>query len=218
MVTATVTTYLDNHSGAATVLLTAILVVINAYYAFQNWQLRQETRKGRAEAIRPKLALEFHRLAPTVTTIAVRNVGPGVAFAVDVKIAFVPHEGDAASEQRWRANILESGAQGDFMPPGDLNDNLNGLPSMFREIRLSGTLKDTDGIEHAVQDEVVDLADWREALHDARQRFTQAEPERRLAEALEKPIKKASDDVGRRIDNLTRAVYALRPDAPEGDA
>jgi hypothetical protein len=130
-------------------------------------------------------------------------------------MAFVPLQGDTAFEQRWRANILESGRQADFLPPGDLNDNLNGLPSLFREIRLSGTLKDADGIEHLVQDEVVDLADWREALHDARQRFTQADPERRLAEAFDKPIKKVSDDVGRRLDNLTRAVYALRPD--EGD-
>jgi hypothetical protein len=217
MLNATVITYLDKHSGAATVLLTAILVVINAYYAVQNWQLRQEARRAREEAVRPKLAIEFHRLGPTATTIAIRNVGPGVAFAIDVKLSFVPQTGDGVHERRWRANILESGAQADFLPPGELNDNLNGLPAVFREIALSGTLKDADGVEHSVRDEVVDLADWREALHDARQRFIQADSERRLAEAFEKPIKKAGDGVGRRLDNLTRAVYALRPAETEDE-
>jgi hypothetical protein len=144
-------------------------------------------------------------------TIAIRNVGPGVAFAVDVKLGFIPKAEGAALERRWRANILESGAQADFFPPGDMNDNLNGLTTLFRGIRLSGTMNDAEGVQHVVDDEVIDLADWRAALHDAKQRYVPPDSERRLAEAFEGPIEDIAKKLGPKIDNLTRAIYALRP-------
>jgi len=57
--------------------LTAVLVFVTIYYAIQNRRMAQEMRRAREALIRPKLALDFHRLGPTAMTLGVKNIGPG---------------------------------------------------------------------------------------------------------------------------------------------
>jgi hypothetical protein len=214
---ATVIDYLDDHAGAFTALLTAVLILVTIFTTIQNVRVVREMRRARKAAVAPKLALEFHRLGPTAMTVAIRNVGPGTAFSIDVRLIYEPIREDAGpDEQPWRHNLLMVGEQRDFMPPGELNDNLNGLPRTYRRIRLLGSVYDANGKRHGVDEAIPDLAAWREALGEARQRFVDANPERRQADELSKKLKVPLDGIARQVGSLADEVRALRepPEPP----
>jgi hypothetical protein len=207
---ATVIDYLDAHAGAFTALLTAVLIIVTVYYAVQNHRMVTEMRKTRELALLPKLALELHRLAPVVVTIAVKNVGPGPAFGIDVRVTYEPIANSAPEERRWRRNVLVSGEQHDFFPPGELNDNLNSLPARYRAIRLVGSMTDAAGKAHAVDESFSDLNEWREVLHAASERFV-ADPERRLADELGKKLERPLGALAQRLQGISTAIGTLTP-------
>jgi hypothetical protein len=182
---ATFIDYMDDHSGAFTAILTAVLILVTIYYAIQNQRMVGEMRKSRELAILPSLALEFHRLGPNSMTLAIKNVGPGAALDIDVQMIYEPVAGGAAEreERRWRSNVMASGEAHDFMPPGELSNNLNTLTESFQAIRLRGTMKDAAGKQHTVDASFSDLPEWREVLGGAHQRWVD-EPERRMAKAF----------------------------------
>lgn len=187
---ATVIDYLDKHAGALTATLTLVLIVVTVYYAIQTARTVAEMRRTREAAILPKLALEFHRLGPTAMTVAVVNVGPGAGVDIDLEVIYEKKDGTNSEKRRWRQNVLASGEQRDFLPPGDLNDNLNTLTATYREVRLEGTMRDAAGNEHAIDEVFSDLPEWRKVLGGAHQRWLAADPERRWAEAFAKAFKK----------------------------
>ncbi len=209
--------YLDAHQGAFTALLTAVLIAVTVYYAIQNRRMVAEMQLARESAILPKLAIEFHRLGPATVTVAIRNVGPGAAFAVDVRIVFKPIAAETAKdERRWRKNVLSSGEQRDFMPPGGLSDNINSLPATYAGVSLTGTMKDASGKTHLVDEHFLELADWRDALSGARERFLAADPERRLAQAFGEQIDKSLTPLGGKLDQIASGLAVLR-DPPGAD-
>jgi len=171
VIAGTIIDSLDRHAGAWTAILTFVLVVVTAFYALKTFDMAREMKRARDATILPKLALDFHRLGPTTMTLLVQNVGPGAALEVDVRAVWEPLADGDAVERRWRRNTLASGDQADFMPPGDLNDNLNSLPKTYRSVRLVGVMKDAAGTEHKVDDLFDDLAEWREILGKANQRW-----------------------------------------------
>jgi hypothetical protein len=200
---ATFIDYLDRHSGAFIALLTAVLVVVTAYYAIQTYRTVSEMKRARRESIRPKLALNFHRLGPTAMSVVIHNAGPGIAYDVNIKLRFEPlDEATGVHEQPWRHNVLGSGQRHDFLPPGGLNDNLNTLPATYARIRLLGTMKDSEGREYAVDETFADLAAWRQMLGDAHQRYVIPDPDRRLADEFGKRFETLTQDLGRRLDNI----------------
>lgn len=182
--TATIITYLDAHEGAFVAILTLALVLVTIYYAIQNQRMVGEMAAGRRQAVLPKLAIGLHRLAPTVVTIAIKNVGLGAALGIDLRMIYEPLAGGQAKEVRWRWPMLGPGEQFDFMPPGELNNNLNTMPATYSSIRLEGSCIDATGQDHPIQDEYEDLSEWRELLGNARQRFTQPDAEKRWADAF----------------------------------
>ena len=215
---ATVLDYLDQHAGAFTALLTLVLIAVTAYYAFQNRRMVKEMEQTRELSLLPRLSLEFHRLGPATVTLAICNVGPGAALDIDVRMVYEPVEPrQDAVEHRWRRNLMISGAQYDFMPPGGLDSNINGLPVMFRDIRLVGTMTDATGKRHEVDEVFPDLPEWRKVLEGAHQRYVADDPERRLAEALGKRLEGPITGVAREVQMLTRGVYRLVPPQPESD-
>jgi hypothetical protein len=216
VVLATVIDYLDAHSGAFTALLTAVLIVVTIYYAIQNHRLVEEAKRAREAAIRPQLAVDFHRLGPTAMTVAVRNVGPGTAFAIDVRLRFVPIKSEEQiHEQRARHNLLGSGQQRDFFPPGALDNNLNVLPQKYKSIALVGIVHDADGTSHHVNDTIEDLAEWREVLREAPERWIEPDPERRAAVAFSKVIEAPARSVVRSLEGVARAIRETREPEPE---
>lgn len=212
--------WLDAHQGAATVLLTLALVAVTTYYAVQNRRMVKELAETRELSVLPKLALEFLRLGPTAMDVLVKNVGPGPALDVDVRLIFepLPNSETPEEDRRWRRNILAPGEQKDFFPPGELNDNLNRLPREYEEIRLTGTMKDATGKTHVIDEAFTDLSGWRSTL--GRERFVGL-PERELAEALAKKFERPLDQLNRQLRDVARAIHALQPppeeDAPEVD-
>lgn len=210
---------LDRHSGASTAILTGALVLITAYYAIQNRGMVREMQRARRATVLPKLALEFHRLGPTAMTLAIRNVGPGAALAVDVRIVWESITGGDTPETRWRRNVLAPGEQADFMPPGPgINDNLNALPARYQAVRLIGTCTDAAGTTHAVSEAFEDLPGWRGVLHDAHQRWVAADPERRLAEELAKRFEPPLRDIQRSVESLAGALTPAQNDVSDAAA
>jgi hypothetical protein len=213
----TVISYLDGHQGAFTALLTVALIAVTIFYAIQNVRMVNEMAKTRKLAVLPKLMVEFHRVGPAAALVAIKNVGPGAALDVDVTLVYdAAVGGDESPKQRWRRNILSSGEQFEFIPPGDLNDNINTIPLAYKEIRLTGEMTDATGARHIVNEFFADLPEWRAVLHEARQRWVAPDPERRLADELSKKMKPHSDRITTKLDQVTRALNALRP--PPGDA
>lgn len=217
MTSATIIDYLDDHAGAFTALLTLALVLVTLYYAAQNRRMVLEMRKTRNSAVLPKVGLEFHRLGPTAMTVEIRNVGPGAALDLDVRVLFELREGEgAAPEFRWRRNILSPGEQADFMHPGELNDSINTIPAAYRAIRLVGSMKDATGMTHEVNEAFENLEQWRELLHHAHQRWTEPDFEKRLARALHDRFKQPLSDLQLGLRHLSQVVGQLarseRPD------
>jgi hypothetical protein len=209
---ATVIQYLDKHSGAFAALLTLALIGVTGYYAVQNRRMVKEMIRTRELSILPKLALDLHRLAAPVVTVAVKNVGPGAALNVDVRLIYDPREATSkAVERRWRHNVLVSGATYDFLPPGDLNANIDGLPATYRQIRLIGSMRDAAGKLHIVDESFADLPEWRAVLEGVHQRFVHDDPERRLAEAFAKNLKDAAKPIATQLEALNHSVGRLVP-------
>jgi hypothetical protein len=215
---ASIIDYLDKHAGAFTAILTAVLILVTAYYAIQNHRIVTEMRRTRNAAILPRLALEFHRLGPVVVTVAIKNVGPGAAHAIDVRLIYEARDpGHPSVERRWRHNVLSSGEQYDFTPPGELKGNIDTLPATYQAIRLRGSMRDATGAIYEVDEAFDDLPEWRDVLHDTHVRWVAATPERRLAEELAKKIDPAATKLERNLDAIARAISALREQATDDD-
>jgi len=199
-VNATIIHSLDQHSGSVSAVLTAALVLVTGYYAAMNRRAVQEMRAARNAALLPKLALEFHRLGPMVVDLAIRNVGPGAAIAIDVEIEWLPVIKDDASKIRWRRNLLSSGEQVELAPPGDRNGNLDTLPKVYRDIRLRGAMQDAGGKPYVVEEAFGNITEWRDLLGDAHEIWRPPEPERRMSEAFARQFD---------VDGVSRAVKEI---------
>jgi hypothetical protein len=82
-------------------------------------------QRARNAALRPKLAVDFHRLAPTVVTGAILNVGPGATLDVDMLVVFEPVFKAALHRRGLRAT------------PGGLLRSSRGRSGAFSEARTS---------------------------------------------------------------------------------
>jgi hypothetical protein len=212
MLLATLIDELDRHQGASTAILTAALVLVTSFYAWQNRAMAREMKRARDATILPKLALDFHRLGPNVVELAIRNVGPGAALDIDVRTEWVPiAPGQTTPQTRWRRNLLSPGEQVELAPPGDLSANMNHLPSTYKEIRLLGTMADAAGTRHVVNERFPDLAEWREVLHTALESWTPPEPERRAADALYKKFEPPLRELKGATHEVARAIQRLAP-------
>lgn len=196
---ATIVTWLDKHQGFAIVVLTAALIAVTIYYAWQTGRTVGEMRRARQIAVLPKLAIEFHFIGPMNAALAIRNVGPGPALGVDVKLIYETVDSDQdPPERRWRRNVMASGEQFEFFPPGGANaSSIDALSATYKAVRLVGTMEDATGSHHKVEESLGDLADWRQVLEEAQVRWTASDPERRLA-----------DEMGKKLDNSVRTVTA----------
>jgi hypothetical protein len=176
-----------------------------------------EMRRARQAAVRQKLALDFHRLGPTAMAVSIKSVGPGTAFDVQVALTLERlADGAPAEVLHSHQYVLLAGESRQLFPPGGLNDNVNRLPAEYRAIRLSGTMRDATGGRHVVDESIADLQQWRQHLHESRERFVQQDPERRLADAF----KKHFDDQGQKIAAGLHQIARMlaQPQASPGDS
>lgn len=189
-------------AGWITILLTAVLVLITAYYAWQNRRMVNELAKTRAVSILPKLALRWHSVSPTLSLVEVVNVGPGPALDVQATVTFVPPQGDghaSADRRTWETSLLVPGEKRQFLPrdpDGGGTPHMARLAALDDRIELRGVLSDAQGTEHTVSHDLADIETWRKVQQQAHVRWQHPDPERRLARELsdrfEKPIKDAA--------------------------
>ncbi len=197
---------LDRHSGSATVLLTAALVLVTAYYAWMNRRAVSEMKAARDATLLPKLALEFHRLGPNVVDLAIRNVGPGAALNIDVVVEWLPADAADGPTVRWRRNLMSPGEQVELFPPGDLNGNLDVLPTRYRDIKLRGAMEDAAGKAYEVNEEFGNITEWRDLLGDAHESWHPPESERRLADAFSREFKPTLKELSGALKDAATAL------------
>jgi hypothetical protein len=70
-------------------------------------------------------------------------------------------------------------------------------------------MADAAGNEHSVDEVFEDLAEWRQVLADAKQRFVYPEPEKRLAEQLSRKFNGNHGNLRQSADNIAANLAAL---------
>lgn len=174
---------------SATEVLTAVLVLVTGYYAFQNRQMVREMAKTRAIAVLPKLSLSWEMLGPVNPVPAISNVGPGPALDVEVAITYVPIDGSSEDPivVRWQSNLMVAGERNEFLTPEGAGGSMmqtEELADRFLEVRLSGSCSDALGEVHRVEDVLNDIAAWRKMSGDSLRRWQSPDREKRYAKAF----------------------------------
>lgn len=215
-------------------ILTAVLVVVTAYYAWQTFQMVGEMRASREVAVLPKLAIELATIGPNAVDVALMNVGPGPALDVDVSLRFEPRDGVEleAFDVRWKASVMASGDQQQFAAARTDDEasymQWDELSAAFAAIRLTGECTDALGNVRAAED-IIDLGQLKRLVEGgeaAMALWRHPDPERRLAKALSDDLAKMKPlkEISKELKALRRTVQALNAprasedqrDAPTG--
>jgi predicted DNA-binding protein YlxM (UPF0122 family) len=189
-----------------TEILTAVLVIITAYYAWQNRKMAAEMAATRKIAVLPKLAIDWTMVSPTVALPTITNVGPGPALDVAVAIEYVPLPGQENKRKvrQWTANLMAPGESKQFLP---LEKDHSGsmqtkdLAETYAVVRLTGRLQDVLGNTYLADAALEDIAEWRKVSEEAIARWQDPDPIKRqakeVAEELEKRFKPLFAQLGK---------------------
>lgn len=186
-------------------VLTGVLVLITAYYAWQNRRMAVEMAAARKIVVLPKISLSWKYLGPNVAVPAISNVGPGPALDVAVQMTYVPIEGSAEVPivRRWTSNLIIPGEASEFLTPDGANGgmmNVGELADRFREIRLSGSCSDALGEGHEVEDVLTDIAEWRAVIGESMPRWENPDAEKRLAKVLAEELARKFGPILKRLE------------------
>ncbi len=135
--------------------LTAVLIIITAYYAWQTRRTVVEMQRTRSAAMRPHLSVGFDHLGARKAFVKVTNSGPGTAFNVRLNIDFGP----GASSSAWHSPLLAAGASERFKPPGD-EYSMDKLSELYERINVLGRCTDAEGEEIAFEDSIHVREHW----------------------------------------------------------
>jgi len=194
---------------SATEVLTGVLVLVTAYYAWQNQRMVGEMRRSRELSVLPKLAVDLRLQGPTFAQVQVLNVGPGPALAVDLRIAFEPSVdgGEEREERPWEANVVVPGDGPVFDPPDAAV--MDAFTAGYKQVRVTGSMQSATGEHYDVEEVLDDLAGRWERLQ-ASEQVLDREPNERITrqlERLERPLDKG-------VDELRKARQAMERLAP----
>ncbi len=154
------TTVSLNLEFGATEILTAVLVVVTGFYAWQTFEMVKEMRQARQASLMPVLGVDMMPRAPTYCEVRLRNNGLGPAFHVDLTIRFVGRSAETI-EGPFRADVVPPGHEHLFITPRDLGTEE--FVEVYSHIEVSGTIQDAFGTEHKVSTRTGDLATWWES-------------------------------------------------------
>lgn len=174
----------------ATNWLTAALVLVTIYYAWQNQRMVGEMREARRLSVQPKLSLSIFMLGPTFGIPRLVNVGLGPALSVDTKIVFRRNGASGTEERTWKAPVMPPGEQHDFLPP-DVQQiqSMEHFARLYSEARITGTMRSSIGDTIEVDETTGDLQEWLE-MSAAVSHVWEEEWTRKMPKELEK-IRKA---------------------------
>jgi len=200
--------FLDQHQGASTAILTAVLIGVTIYYALQNRKMVDEMAATRKITVLPKLALEWTMTSSTIAFPTLHNAGPGPALKVEVAIHYQPLPGQEhkLKVRRWKANLMASGESKQFLP---LEDDFSGsmtteeMAATYAHVDLTGECQDVLGNRHIVEDRLEDIAEWKRVSGEAIARWLDPDAQKRQAKATAEAWKPL-------ISQLTEAIKSLR--------
>ncbi len=170
-----------------TAVLTAVLVAVTAYYAWQTYRMVEEMRQDRRERATPKIVVDLRSEGAGFVPPSVVNVGLGPALDLDLTMTYVPYEGANLEgigyvTRRWRSRLVAPGERHRFLPPTDPVGQplqMERVAEVFRAVRLTGTCRASFGDTLLVDEEVSDLAEvwelakgsWHLVDHEADERI-----------------------------------------------
>lgn len=183
----------------AQTILTAALVVITAYYAWQTYRMAKEMRRARGAQILPKIVPNLELIGAGGAFLRIDNVGPGPALRVEVEFWLEPN-GD---RRRWRSPLIASGGGQSFDPLPDEGSQalqLDHLISRFTELCLAGASYDALGRRHAIEERLELRQFW--TIHKAAVAMQPHDRQREMARHLEQIAKdlKGLRDVAMRLE------------------
>lgn len=173
----------------ATEVLAAVLVLVTAYYAWQNRQMVKEMAAARSVSVMPKLAIEWTMATPTLGIPTVKNVGPGPALDVDLAVRFVPLAGkeDKEDVRQWVASAMVPDEEKQFLPPQNEQGSMmhtEALAATYASVVLTASYRDALGKEHSADDFLADIAEWRRVTGEALGRWQEPDFAKRLANEI----------------------------------
>jgi len=137
-------------------ILTAVLVLVTGYYAWQTRQTVKEMKSARATQLLPRPVPTLAKLPGAQVLLRVVNAGAGPAFNVDVGLLLEP-DGEPI---RYLAPVMSPGEYQDFFAPGKgpggSEIQLAAISSVWQTLRLRGACSDALGNRHSI-DESLDL-------------------------------------------------------------
>lgn len=179
--------------------LTVVLVIITAFYAWQNVRMVKEMRAARGVSVLPRLVPSLKVVAPDVAWMRVTNAGLGPALDVRVALTLEP----AGWTIDWRAHVVAPAETHDFIPTRPAlavveTVRLTALTQEFSHIRLRGECRDALGEKHKV-DERIEIREWWKLLQDAHHLVDRDEVReiRQELELLRKATEKTAGSVER---------------------
>jgi hypothetical protein len=116
------------------------LLIATAVYAYFTWRMAKEMRDTRRLGIRPRLAMAVDPISSFQGFLAVRNLGPGTACDVELRLTFEP-EGETRT---WTTPFLFPGEKVEFKPPrrdGQTEFKLENLAREALVVRLEGSMQ-----------------------------------------------------------------------------
>lgn len=215
-----------------TAVLTAVLVAVTAYYAWQSYRMVEEMRQDRRERATPKVVVDLRSEGAGFVPPSVVNVGLGPALDLDVTITYVSRPGTDVTgidyvTRRWRSRLVAPGERHRFLPPTDAVGqplDTDRLAELFQAVRLEGTCRasfgETLGIEEEVGDlaEVWDLAKGSWHLVDQKPDESIVKELKGIAKVLAKLVAKPTREELRRSREASKALLDEYFASPEGQA
>jgi hypothetical protein len=188
-------------SDLAIILLTAVLVGVNIYYAVQVRQTIAEMRRARGVAVLPRLAISIKSLGTGNGWPVIMNVGPGPAMDVHARIFYLP----GGPQITWSQHVVAPGEVREFFPPNPAAPNqriyrLDALTAIYSEIRLVATFRDALGELHE-SDDRIEIRDWWEVIKNAYVRVSKDTPEETVKELAK---------IAEQLQKIANEVQALR--------
>ena len=145
----------------ASIILTAALVLITTYYAWQTRRTVEEMRKARGAALRPRLTLSFEYPGAKIVFPVIANDGVGPAMQVEAEIRYEP-DGPTIV---WKAPVMAVGERHKMRFPD--NDKSPSGDAPYEQVSFFTRCIDALG-DPVIVEEVLRPQEYWEALVESR--------------------------------------------------
>lgn len=170
------------------VLVTIVLVGINAYYAFQARQTTSEMEKARKAEFMPYIKPTLIFLGPMYLVLRLTNNGKGPALNIRTEITFLPSK----EIRPWKQRIMPPNERIHILLP---EGNIKRVCEKSAEIRLEGTY--TDIFDQLFEmNEIIDTKEFIE-------KSTQLKP------ILERDVPRLIDNIKEELSRIKEAIERI---------